>query len=129
MVVFCDLISPIVLRTRTSCSPAWPFSKSKFNLNSDRVNLVAPASPIECLLYLPNVRAIQYKGWPGSEIVYFEGYRYESDNPSTNKGYTFRIQSLSSKYDYFCLVKSALQWIFYITCSGTHNTVGKGDEW
>ena len=39
----------------------WPFSKSKFNLKSDRVNLVAPASPIECLLYLPNVRAIQYK--------------------------------------------------------------------
>ena len=28
----------------------WPFSKSKFNLKSDRVNLVAPASPIECLL-------------------------------------------------------------------------------
>jgi len=28
---------------------------------SDRVILVAPASPIECLPYLPNVRAIQYK--------------------------------------------------------------------
>ena len=40
------------------------FSKSKFNLKSDRVNLVAPASPIECLLYLPNVRAIQYKLGP-----------------------------------------------------------------
>ena len=39
----------------------WPFSKSKFNLKSDRVILVAPASPIECLPYLPNVRAIQYK--------------------------------------------------------------------
>ena len=38
-----------------------PFSKSKFNLKSDRVNLVAPASPIECLLHLPNVLAIQYK--------------------------------------------------------------------
>jgi len=25
---------------------------------------VAPASPIECLLYLPNVRAIQYKLGP-----------------------------------------------------------------
>ena len=37
----------------------WPFSKSKFNLKSDRVNLVAPASPIECLLHLPNVWAIQ----------------------------------------------------------------------
>ena len=31
-----------------------PFSKSKFNLKSDRVNLVAPASHIECLLYLRN---------------------------------------------------------------------------
>ena len=39
----------------------WPFSKSKFKLKSDRVNLVAPASPIECLLYLANVRVIQYK--------------------------------------------------------------------
>jgi len=26
-----------------------------FNLKSDRVNLVAPDSPIECLLYLPNL--------------------------------------------------------------------------
>ena len=42
----------------------WPFSKNKFNLKSDRVNLVAPTSPIECLLYLPNVRAIQYKLGP-----------------------------------------------------------------
>ena len=42
----------------------WLFSKSKFNLKSDRVNLVAPASPIECLLYLPNVQAIQYKLGP-----------------------------------------------------------------
>ena len=42
----------------------WPFSKSKFNIKSDRVNLVASASPIECLLYLPNVRAIQYKLGP-----------------------------------------------------------------
>ena len=37
------------------------FGKSKFSLNSDRVNLVAPASPNKCLLYLPNVRPIQYK--------------------------------------------------------------------
>ena len=36
-----------------------PFSKSKFNLKSDRVNLVVPACPNECLLYLPNIRAIQ----------------------------------------------------------------------
>ena len=40
------------------------FRKSKFNIKSDRVNLVAPASPIECLLYLPYVRAIQYKLGP-----------------------------------------------------------------
>ena len=38
--------------------------KSKYNLMSDRVNLVTPASHIECLLYLPNVRAIQYKLGP-----------------------------------------------------------------
>ena len=42
----------------------WPFSKSKLNLKSDRVNLLAPAGPIECLLYFPNVRAIQYKLGP-----------------------------------------------------------------
>ena len=42
----------------------WPFSKSKINLKSDRVNLVAPACPIECLLYSPNDRAIQYKLGP-----------------------------------------------------------------
>ena len=46
----------------------WPCSKSKFNPKSDRVNLVAPAIPIECLLYLPNVRAIQYKLGPESLI-------------------------------------------------------------
>ena len=40
------------------------FRKSKLNLKSDRVNLVATASPIECLLYLPNVRAIQNKLGP-----------------------------------------------------------------
>ena len=42
----------------------WPFSKSKLNLKSDRVNLVAAASPIEGLLYLTNVRGIQYKLGP-----------------------------------------------------------------
>ena len=31
----------------------WAFSKSKFYIKSDRVNLVAPASHIECLFYLP----------------------------------------------------------------------------
>ena len=42
----------------------WPFSKSKFNVKSDRVNLVAPASPIKYLLYLPNGRTKQYKLGP-----------------------------------------------------------------
>ena len=38
--------------------------KKKFNLKSDRVNLVATAAPIEFLLYLSNVQAIQYKLGP-----------------------------------------------------------------
>ena len=42
----------------------WPCSKSKFNLKSNHVNLVAPASPIECLFYLPNVWATPYKLGP-----------------------------------------------------------------
>ena len=46
----------------------WPFSKSKFK--SDRVNLVAPAGTIECLLYLPNVWAIQYKLYMYCMYVY-----------------------------------------------------------
>ena len=41
-----------------------PTVKSKFYLKSDSVNHVAPASPIECLVYLPNVRAIHYKLGP-----------------------------------------------------------------
>ena len=40
------------------------FSSRISDLKSDRVNLVEPASPIECQLYLPNVRAIQYKLGP-----------------------------------------------------------------
>ena len=55
---------PIVMFRGTPCiysTHLWPFSKSKFNLKSDRVNLVAPTIPIEYLLYLPNVRRIQYK--------------------------------------------------------------------
>ena len=55
----------------------WPFSKSKFHLKSDRVNLVAPASPIECLLYLPMsgwyCTNWDRKGWPGSEIQMYYG--------------------------------------------------------
>ena len=31
---------------------------------SDRVNLVAPASPIQCQLYLTHVQAIRYKLGP-----------------------------------------------------------------
>ena len=41
----------------------WHLNKSKFNLKSVRVNLVAPA-PVECMLYLPSVRAMQYKLGP-----------------------------------------------------------------
>ena len=48
----------IILISRT------PDTSVKFSLKSDRVNLVAPASHIECLLYLPNDRAIQYKLGP-----------------------------------------------------------------
>ena len=54
---------------RLKLTHLWPFSKSKFNLKSDRVKLVSPASPIECLLYLPNVRAIQYKLGPERSSV------------------------------------------------------------
>ena len=46
------------------CTHLSPFIKLKFKLKSDRVNLVAPARPIECLLYVPNVRATQYKLGP-----------------------------------------------------------------
>jgi len=37
---------------------------NSFNLKSELDNLASSASPIECLLYLPNVRAIQYKLGP-----------------------------------------------------------------
>ena len=50
-----------IIITGANLTHPLPFSKSKFNLKSDRVNLVAPASHIVCLLYLPNVRTIQYK--------------------------------------------------------------------
>ena len=36
---------------------------------SDSVNLVAQVSPIDCLLYLNNVRAIQYKLEPEKLIL------------------------------------------------------------
>ena len=57
---FVDIYKPLF----SLLTHLWPFSKSKFNLKYDRVNLVAPASPIECVLYLPNVPAIQYKLGP-----------------------------------------------------------------
>ena len=61
-----------ILQYREEETHLWPFSKSKSNLKSDRVNLVAPA--IECLLYLPDVRGIQYKqGWPGPKIQMYYG--------------------------------------------------------
>ena len=59
----------------------WPFSKSKFNLKPDRVNLVAPASPIECLLYLPDVRAIQYKLGPARKFKCTTATRALTDLP------------------------------------------------
>ena len=64
-----------------------PFGKSKFSLyeawKPDRVNLVAPSSPVHRVRYSTNWYR---KGWPGSEIqMYygcpwqsFQGYRCES---------------------------------------------------
>ncbi len=49
-------------KSRPLCPPPDPLRK--FKLKSDRVNLDAPASPIQCLLYLPNVWTIQYKLGP-----------------------------------------------------------------
>ena len=48
------LYSPGSMCSEGFVTHLWPCSKSKLNLKSDRVNLVAPASPIECLLYLPS---------------------------------------------------------------------------
>ena len=43
----------------------WPFSKSKLNLKSDRVNLVAPALVLLSVCFTQcNARAIQYKLGP-----------------------------------------------------------------
>ena len=55
--------APLTSRSPDITHP-WPSSKRKFHIKSDRVSPVAPASPIECLLYLPNIRAIQYKLGP-----------------------------------------------------------------
>ena len=67
-----NLYQYITLRPFAASRTPWPFSKSKLNLKTDRVNLVAPASPIECLLYLPNVRRYSTncdrKGWPARKF-------------------------------------------------------------
>ena len=61
--------------TRTSVLQyTLPFSKSKLNLyealTSDRVNLVAPASPVHRARYSTNW---DRKGWPGKEIQMYYG--------------------------------------------------------
>ena len=57
----------------------WPFMKSKFNLKSDRVNVVAPASPLSvCFMYPMSWRYSTIwdrKGWPGSEIQMYYGWK------------------------------------------------------
>ena len=50
--------------TIISHTSEWPFSKRKFNLKPNRVKRVVPASPIEWLLYLANVRATHDKLGP-----------------------------------------------------------------
>ena len=60
----CNLFVVCLPDHNSGTTHPWPFSKSKFNLGSDRVNLIVPASPIERLLDLPKVRAIQYKLGP-----------------------------------------------------------------
>ena len=54
------MITSIKLNTRTSA----PLVKVNSSIKSDCVNLVAPASPVDCLLYLPDVCAVQYKRGP-----------------------------------------------------------------
>ena len=56
----------------------WPVGKSKFNLKSDRVNLVAPALVLlsVCFIYPMSGRYStnwDRKGWPGSEIQMYYG--------------------------------------------------------
>ena len=82
----------------------WPSRKRKFNLKSDRVNLVAPVSPIECLLYLPN--DWDRKGWPGSEIQMYYGcscyiYALMLLNPSV---------VCKSAYYMFCIIMSSISF-------------------
>ncbi len=86
-----------------------PWPSSKFNLKFDSVNLVAPASPIECLLYLPNVWAIQYKlgrkGWPGSEIQIYYGcpWQLSLETYLRKEGHIFlRLQRFDDFYLTVC---------------------------
>ena len=71
----------------------WPLSKSKFNLMSDCVNLIAPGSPIACLPYLPNVWGHSThwdrKGWPGSEIQMYYGSPWIIDSISSSYSTVF----------------------------------------
>ena len=89
----------------------WPFSKSKFNLKSGRVNLVSPASPFECLLYLPTRPTSgrystkwERKGWPGSEIQMY----YDCPCPVPHYWYKrFLYSFLSSLKPVFILFNKA----------------------
>ena len=60
------------------CTHLWPFRKSKLNLMSDRINRVAPGSPLlsVCLIYPMFGRYStnwDRKDWPGSEIQMYYG--------------------------------------------------------
>ena len=56
----------------------WTFSKSKLNLKSDRVNLVAPACPIQCALFTQCPGDTIQTG-TGSEIQMYYGW-YTTEN-------------------------------------------------
>ena len=67
----------------------WPFSKSKLNLKSDRVNLVAPALVLlsVCFIYPmsgQNSTNWNQKGWPGSEIQKYYGCPWLNNWPFFN---------------------------------------------
>ena len=63
---------PMNLRRQSLYTHLWPFSKSKFNQKSERVNLVAPASPIYPLTVRYSTNWDR-KSWPGSEIQMYNG--------------------------------------------------------
>ena len=103
-----------------SSTHLWPFSKSKFN-QSDRVNLVAPASPIECLLYLPNVRAIQYKLGPkrltrlgNSNVLRYPCRIYHWMNFQDSSYYSHQVLSLTQltfyKFFFHDIKQAVLNW-------------------